>query len=66
MQHEWGRNGALIGFCEKARRKETSRKTKTYVGGQYQDRPLRDIMGLMWTGLVWLRIWKSGELMWNR
>jgi hypothetical protein len=35
MQHEWGRRGMHIGFAGKARRKETTRKTKKYVGGQY-------------------------------
>jgi hypothetical protein len=30
-----GRRGMYTGYCGKARRKETTRKTKTYVGGQY-------------------------------
>jgi hypothetical protein len=32
MYNEWGRREMLVGYWWKARRKETTRKTKTYVG----------------------------------
>jgi hypothetical protein len=36
MKYEWGRRGMHIGYW-KAKRKETTRKTKTYVGGYYEN-----------------------------
>jgi hypothetical protein len=35
MGTEWGRREIHIGYCGKPISKETTKKTKTYVGGQY-------------------------------
>jgi hypothetical protein len=49
MHHEWGQRG--IGG--KVRRKETTRKTKTQVGGQYYKWILREIE---WNGMDWINL----------
>jgi hypothetical protein len=42
-----------IGYWGKARRKETTRKTETSVGGQYRDRFWRDRMvGVDWIDMA--------------
>jgi hypothetical protein len=35
MGHEWGRGECIQGIGEKARKKETTRTTMTWLGGQY-------------------------------
>jgi hypothetical protein len=48
----------------KARRKKTTRKTKTYVGGYIKmDLGETGWDGMVWTGLIWLRIGISGGLL---
>jgi hypothetical protein len=39
-----------IGHCLKARRKETTGKTKTQVGGQY----IMDLREIGWGGMNWI------------
>jgi hypothetical protein len=43
----------------KARRKKTTRKTKTYILKWIIERQ----NGVIWTGLMWLRIWTSEGLL---
>jgi hypothetical protein len=43
----------------KARWKETTRKTKTLVVNNIKT----DLVEVVWTGLVWLRIGTGGELL---
>jgi hypothetical protein len=47
----------------KGRGKETTRKTKTQMGGYLLGWILERWDGVMWTGLVWLRIGTGGELL---
>jgi hypothetical protein len=53
---------SVQGFGGKARRKETTRKTKAYMGGWDQNESYGDWLGV-WTGFDWLRIGTGGELL---
>jgi hypothetical protein len=50
MEHEWGRRGRRIDYCGKARGKETTRKTKTLVGGYIR----MDLGEVGWGDVDWI------------
>jgi hypothetical protein len=58
-----GEKGTHINFGGKARRKETTRSRRRWVDNIKMD--LREIGwdGMVWIGLIWVRIGISGEIL---
>jgi hypothetical protein len=63
MWHEWGEEERVLVIDGKVRGKETTRKTKNVGGWIILGLILERWDGVMWTGLVWLRIGTCGALL---
>jgi hypothetical protein len=62
----WDKEKCIKGFSGKVRRKETTRKTKDVGGSLISKCVLERWDGVLWTGLIFLRIGTSRGLLGTR
>jgi hypothetical protein len=63
MWHEWGRRGTLIDYWWESQRERDQYEDQEVCGWIILESILERWDGVMWTGLVWLKIGTGGELL---